>query len=279
MFIKTVFNNNSIIAINEKNEELVLFGCGIGFKAKKGNQVDDSKIEKTITLTADNNEATKRLSNLLINIPDEISSVSFKVIEYIAENSKKELSDFLYVTLMDHINMAVKLCRKNVTNPNLMMYEIQKYYPDEFKLAERSRTFINQNLNIELSEYEIGHIALHIINAQINHNNSYDLSALDLTKKINDLTNIIRLKFKLKFDSDSFVYDRLIYHLKYLILSISSGDQEDTDVELDLDMINSLIDKYPDVLNCVNKIESYLRTELTMNQKFFLMIHIIRVLK
>ena len=238
-----------------------------------------SSIEKTFTITEDNNEATKRLSNLLVNIPDEIASVTFKVIEYIEDNSKKELSDFLYVTLMDHINMAVKLCKDNITNPNLMMYEIQKYYPEEFELAENSRTFINKNLNIELSEYEIGHIALHIINAQINHNNSYDLSALDLTKKIKDIVNIIRLKFKLKFDNDSFIYDRLIYHLKYLILSISSDDSEENDIELDLDMLNSLFNKYPEVLNCVNKIEYYLQTTLNKNQKFFLMIHIIRVLK
>ena len=280
MFIKTVFNNNSIIAINEKNEELVLFGCGIGFKASKGNQVDDSKIEKTFTLTEDNNEATNRLSKLLVNIPDEITSVSFKVIEYIENNSKKELSNFLYVTLMDHINMAVKLYKDNITNPNLMMYEIQKYYPEEFELAERSRKFINENLGIELSEYEIGHIALHIINAQINNNNnSYDLSALDLTKKIKDIVNIIRLRFKLKFENDSLLYDRLIYHLKYLILSISSQEHEKTDVELDSDMINSLFKKYPDVLKCVIKVEHYLQTELNMNEKFFLMIHIIRVLK
>jgi beta-glucoside operon transcriptional antiterminator len=279
MFIKTVFNNNSVIAINEKNEELVLFGCGIGFKASKGNLVDDSKIEKTFTLTAENNEATKRLSNLLVNIPDEITSVTFKVIDFIEENSKKELSDFLYVTLMDHLNMAVKLCKDNITNPNLMMYEIQKYYPEEFELAEKSRKFINQNLNIELSEYEVGHIALHIINAQINHTSTYDLSALDLTKKIKDIVNIIRLKFKLKFDNDSFVYDRLIYHLKYLILSISSDENDENDIEFDMDMINSLFNKYSDVLNCVNKIEYYLQTKLNKNQKFFLMIHIIRVLK
>ena len=279
MIIKTVFNNNSVIALDDKEEEFVLFGCGIGFKVSKGDQVNQSKIEKIFTLKEKDNTAISEIKNLLINIPEDITSVTFNVVEYIKNNSEDKLSDSLYVTLMDHLNMAVELYKKDVVNPNLMMYEIKKYHPSEYELAKKSREIINTTLNIDLNEYEIGHIALHIINAKINKKTSKKtLNALEMTKKIKDIINIINYRFKLHFEQDSFVYERLIYHLKFLIMATDSKKQKVPDVELDAKMIEEFFNKYPDVLKCIEKIEIYLNTKFNRDEKFYLTVHIVRVL-
>jgi beta-glucoside operon transcriptional antiterminator len=279
MIIKTVFNNNSVIALDDKEEEFVLFGCGIGFKVSKGDQVNQSKIEKIFTLKEKDNTAISEIKNLLINIPEDITSVTFNVVEYIKNNSEDKLSDSLYVTLMDHLNMAVELYKKDVVNPNLMMYEIKKYHPSEYELAKKSREIINTTLNIDLNEYEIGHIALHIINAKINKKASKKtLNALEMTKKIKDIINIINYRFKLHFEQDSFVYERLIYHLKFLIMATDSKKQKVPDVELDAKMIEEFFNKYPDVLKCIEKIEIYLNTKFNRDEKFYLTVHIVRVL-
>jgi len=279
MIIKTVFNNNSVIALDDKEEEFVLFGCGIGFKVSKGDQVNQSKIEKIFTLKEKDNTAISEIKNLLINIPEDITSVTFNVVEYIKNNSEDKLSDSLYVTLMDHLNMAVELYKKDVVNPNLMMYEIKKYHPSEYELAKKSREIINTTLNIDLNEYEIGHIALHIINAKINKKTSKKtLNALEMTKKIKDIINIINYRFKLHFEQDSFVYERLIYHLKFLIMATDTKKQKVPDVELDAKMIEEFFNKYPDVLKCIEKIEIYLNTKFNRDEKFYLTVHIVRVL-
>jgi beta-glucoside operon transcriptional antiterminator len=279
MIIKTVFNNNSVIALDDKEEEFVLFGCGIGFKVSKGDQVNQSKIEKIFTLKEKDNTAISEIKNLLINIPEDITSVTFNVVEYIKNNSEDKLSDSLYVTLMDHLNMAVELYKKDVVNPNLMMYEIKKYHPSEYELAKKSREIINTTLNIDLNEYEIGHIALHIINAKINKKTSKKtLNALEMTKKIKDIINIINYRFKLHFEQDSFVYERLIYHLKFLIMATDTKKQKVPDVELDAKMIEEFFNKYPDVLKCIEKIEIYLNTKFNRDEKFYLTLHIVRVL-
>ena len=44
--IKSAINNNVICARNERNQERILVGKGIGYKTKAGDEVDSSKVEK-----------------------------------------------------------------------------------------------------------------------------------------------------------------------------------------------------------------------------------------
>ena len=46
MKIEKIINNNIISAKDEKNQEVILMGRGIGFGRKKGESIDLSRIEK-----------------------------------------------------------------------------------------------------------------------------------------------------------------------------------------------------------------------------------------
>lgn len=49
MTVKKVYNNNVILAFDGNiNNEVILTGCGIGFKKKSGDIIDNSKIEKNL---------------------------------------------------------------------------------------------------------------------------------------------------------------------------------------------------------------------------------------
>lgn len=39
-------NNNVVMGYDRKKGEVIIIGTGIGFRAKKGDQVDESKIQK-----------------------------------------------------------------------------------------------------------------------------------------------------------------------------------------------------------------------------------------
>ena len=62
MKISRVINNNVICVINESNEELVLMGSGIAFQKKKGDEVDESKIEKEFSIS--NKNVTSKLHSI-----------------------------------------------------------------------------------------------------------------------------------------------------------------------------------------------------------------------
>lgn len=45
-----IFNNNSIAALSDELGDIILTGSGIGFQKKIGDLVDESRIEKRISL-------------------------------------------------------------------------------------------------------------------------------------------------------------------------------------------------------------------------------------
>ncbi len=50
MKIGKIFNNNAVMAKDNNNREIVLIGCGLAFKKKVGDEIDEALIEKTFTL-------------------------------------------------------------------------------------------------------------------------------------------------------------------------------------------------------------------------------------
>lgn len=46
LWIKNVINNNTVCAVNERGQERILFGRGIGFKQKPGQSVDLTAVVK-----------------------------------------------------------------------------------------------------------------------------------------------------------------------------------------------------------------------------------------
>ena len=68
MKILRVLNTNAIVTLDEKNQEIIVTGAGIGFKKKRGDLVDKSQIDKVYCLK--NDEFNKRLQNIVENIPE-----------------------------------------------------------------------------------------------------------------------------------------------------------------------------------------------------------------
>ena len=67
MIIKQIFNNNFILAVDSSKNEVVALGCGIAFKKKVGDAINDNKVEKTFILKQ--KETTEKFKILLEDIP------------------------------------------------------------------------------------------------------------------------------------------------------------------------------------------------------------------
>ena len=79
-----------------KAEEIVM-GCGIAFKKRVGDKIEEEKIDKVFAL--ENKDTNTKLQQLLKDIPMEYVEVSEKIIEYARTKAERNLNDFIYITL------------------------------------------------------------------------------------------------------------------------------------------------------------------------------------
>ena len=67
MEIKKVINNNLVKSVNDKNQEVLVMGCGLGFKKIVGDTIDETKIEKIYI--ANDKETSNKMVTLLEKVP------------------------------------------------------------------------------------------------------------------------------------------------------------------------------------------------------------------
>ncbi|AVK47290.1 transcription antiterminator LicT [Clostridium sp. MF28] len=273
MIIKKIFNNNTLLAKNLDKDEFVVMGCGIAFKKKIGDEVDEGLIEKTFILKQ--KDASEKFKLLLEDIPAEHVSLCYDIIEYAKNILGVELSDYIYVTLTDHISYALKLFEEGLNRPNALIWEIKKFYPKEFSVGLKALDFIEDEVAKRLPEDEAGNIALHLINAQMNNSNNKVEDIAHQTKMIQDILNIIKYTYNIQLDEKSLNYERFVTHLRFFFQRLNRNEKIET--EEDDFLLRQVKVKYKKAYECMLKIQSYLEKELSEEEQLYLTIHIQRV--
>ena len=276
MKIDKIINNNLIRAFDDNNKEVLVMGCGLGFKKKIGESIDKSKIEKIYSL--ENKNYSNKLIDLLSDIPLEIIQTTNEIVSYARYSLGKKINDNIYILLTDHINFAIERINKGLEFKNPLLWEIKRFYNHEFLIGKESLQIIKKRLNIDLPEDEAGSIALHIVNAQLDSRNMDE--TMDITKMIQSILNIVKYHYNLELDEYSLHYERFITHLKFFAQRIFSGKEiEDEDTYL----CEIMKTKYKIAYDCVEKIEKYINKEfnheLTEDEKMYLAVHITRITK
>lgn len=275
MIIEKVLNNNVVVSIDPKTKkEIILLGSGIAFNRKIGQEVDESKIEKTFIL--DDKTLGNKFKKLINQIPDGVFQLSHEIIAYASKELKVKFDKQIYISLSDHIAFAIKRYKKNIIIKNDLLSEIRRVHKNEYKVALWALDFLNKKLKIELPEDEAGFIALHFINASLNQTTT---SSIESTKIVKDILNIIRYYFALEFNEDDLNYDRLLTHLKYFSKRIITNNQ---DINSEDEFINMVIKSYPEAYNCTVKIKEYIvnnyKYEVNSNEMVYLTLHIQRII-
>ncbi|MCI8564755.1 MAG: PRD domain-containing protein [Lachnospiraceae bacterium] len=124
--VVTVINNNVESAVNERRQERILVGRGIGFKMRKGDAVDLSKVDKL----------------------------------------DKSLDESIFLNLIDHISFAVSRMEQGLDFKNTLLWEIIHFYPQEYKVAQYGLELIKEYTGYQLPDDEAGSIAIYIVNAE-----------------------------------------------------------------------------------------------------------------
>ncbi len=276
MKIQKIYNNNLASILDEKDNEVIIMGKGIAFGKKAGSEIDESKIDKRFYLA--NPVWNDKFRQLFDDIPaDQIEFMS-NAIEFAKTALNKELSDSIYVSLTDHVHMAIERARQNLPIKNPMLWEIKRYYEPEFEVGTKIIEMITETYGVALPEDEAGFIAIHLVEAGMD-DSTID-HAYEVVNIIQDVSNIVRYYFKIEFDPESVYYYRFITHIRFFAqrLVLNKMNEDGNDENELFDIIKT---KYTNAYGCVQKIEEYVNKsfghELTQDEQLYLMIHIERV--
>lgn len=212
IIVKKVLNSSVILVSDEKNNEFILLGKGIGFNKKIGNIVEENMDTLQQFLPVDNDKR-RNVFNLLSSIPSEIFDATTKMFKYAKKELKIEINNSLYYLLVDHLNFAIERLEKGYNITNGLEWEIKSFYPNEYRVAKECLTIINKELNILLPEEEIVNIAYHFINCQ-EENSKNKISE---AKLVGHIVNIVRFSISKQIDITDIHYLRFITHIKFFV--------------------------------------------------------------
>lgn len=273
MKIDKIFKNNAVMVKEDNGRDAVIIGCGLAFRKKIGDEVDESLIEKTFILKE--KDTLEKFKMILEHIPTEQISLCYDIVEYAKNMLNCELNDYIYVTLTDHISYTLKLFDEGIERPNILIWEIKKFYPKEYNIGLKALEFIESELGKKINEEEAGNIALHLITAQINGKSDKTDIAYSMTKKIQDILNIVKYTYDIELDEHSLNYERFITHLRFFFKRLNNKTQYRNENEDFL--LQQVKEKYKDAYKCMLKIEKYLNIELSYEEQLYLTLHIKRI--
>lgn len=273
IIIEKVINNNIISAYEESGAEVIVMGRGIGFKKKQGEVVPADQNSKIFRIKS--RTLTEQFKELLANMPLERVRISDEIISHAKDHLKLKLNQSIYVTLTDHINFAIERVSQGIEPQNALLWEIKRFYPQEFQLGIYALELIQDRLDILLPEDEAGFIALHFVNAE------YGTDIRDAVKFPNQMqaiVDIVERDLGILLDESSLHYERFMTHIKFLIQRIYRKELlSSEDRELSLLMQR----KYPREYQCSVKVAEYIMqatgSRLSEEEIMYLSVHIRRV--
>ena len=277
MQIHKILNNNVVVVLDEQDKEQVVMGKGLAFKKKCGDEIDPAQIDKVFTMS--NPDTNNKFQELVANIPLEYMLLVEDIITYAKTHIGKKINDSIYISLADHIFMSVKRFQEGIVVKNALLWDIKRFYKDEFYIGQKAVEMIAQRTNIILPEDEAGFIALHFVNAQMEENPDKVEDMYTITKVMQEISNIVKYYFNMEYDEDSVYYYRFVTHLKFFAQRLVTRKtyQEESEDDL-LDIIKM---KYKNAYECVKVIKKFLVEQydylLSDEEMLYLTIHIARV--
>nr|WP_240944962.1 PRD domain-containing protein [Bifidobacterium sp. DSM 109960] len=256
------------------NSEVILTGRGLGFQAKPGQRIDETKVVRRF-VPSDGRDPD-HMAELLSNIPPEIIRLVTEAMTRIGMDAQIERRPALVMALADHLTGAIRRINKGVEVEYPLQAEVQSLYAHEYEQAEQLVAVLNSYLGGILPDGEVVAFALHLVNAGFT---TGDLTrTYKITGVIQQMIKVIEQSYNVKLDQHSVNVGRFITHLRYLFVRISQNKQLDSEPQ---PIIDSIKETYADAMRCADKIAAVaalrLDARLTEDEIAYLALHVSRV--
>ncbi|KAB7789271.1 PRD domain-containing protein [Bifidobacterium cebidarum] len=274
MEILRVFNNNVVLANDGNGGEVILTGRGLGFQAKPGQSVDESKIVRTF-VPADGRDPD-HLAQMLSDIDPEIIRIIVDAMKETGLGKREIGSTTLVMALADHIAGAIARQKRGIAVEYPLTGEVSNLYPKEYEQGHALLKAINAKLVEPLPDGEETSLAMHLVNAGFA---TGDLTyTYTMTGVIQQMLDIIEHAYGLKLDRESVNVGRFITHLRYLFIRIHQNKQL---VDEPAPIVKAIREAYPEALRCASTIggllELRLDADVSEDEVAYLAMHVARV--
>lgn len=271
--IKT-FNNNICLVEDAKHQEMILMGKGIAFGLKKDDEVDPNKIDKKFVF--DTKELNDKFNALFDQVPVKYIELSSNIIDYATKALNIIFDNSIYLALSDHISYAIERYQNGETLKNALLFDIKKFYPNEFKVALKALDMIAYETDIKMSDDEAGFIAMHFVNAS--QSGEAMSQTIAVTKIVEDILQIVEYHYHLALDVNSINYIRFVSHIRFFARRLFSNEIYNDDQD---DLFEQIRNKYPASYQCSLKFKKYIllnyNIDLGNDEMVYFMLHINRV--
>ena len=275
MKIKQIINNNVVVS-EDKSDEIIVIGKGIGFNGRVGQQIDPASIEKTFVLQ--NETIDKNLSSLLTEIPYEVIAFGIKATDYIMRCSKKPISRRILIPLTDHIYSCIERNQSGMRFDSLLSFNVRYLYKDEYKIAEDVIDMLKSDLGVDADKEEAAFITMHIVNAQLDTDIEDIFKATDI---VSTSIQTVESYFNITLDNQDMNFARFVTHLQFFAKRMVKNTFLDEDPDLEINKHIHL--RYANEYDCARKIGEKLKEkygfEIEENEYTYLTIHIARLLR
>ncbi len=279
MRIKKVINNNILCVIDEKGNEMIVTGKGLGFGRKVAQFVDPAQVEKVYRM--EDKSGQRRLRELVEQIPLEHLDLTEAMITEIKAAIPQPLNESLLITLADHISFAIQRKAQGIEFKNPLAGSILCYYPTEYQLGQRCLAMVKERCGVELNPDEAAFIALHIVNAELNT----DMSEMyDITRLIEGVIQVVEYYYRDlgTFDRESLTFHRFVVHLRYFAQRLFQGKlMTDSDNESDTAFRALIARNCKTHYKCAQCVAEYIEKTwhqtLSQEELIYLTIHLKRV--
>lgn len=273
MKAKRVYNNNVVLSQNKNGKELVLVGRGLAYGLNKGDNIDESKVEKRFELKETVNNKFKEL---IQDVPIDDILICEEVISYIKSNNDKEIDDSIYVTLTDHIINMVDRIKKGIDFDSTILLNISYLYKAEHKIALHAVEMLSKRYDLKIDDSEANFITLHIVNAESNSNM---MEMYEITSIIDEILSIVNRNYKI--DYEDFAYDRFITHCRFFVQRVVNKEYVEENKKKYVEMFLMMKGLYKSQYRCVNEIAHFIENKYNYqvedDEKMYLLLHLVKL--
>lgn len=231
--IKTL-NHNAILATGmEDNQEYILLGKGIGFGRKVSERVEAPEDARVYSLQ--NVTERGKAKELLQDTPTEYLEIASQILDA-AETEFGKVDRNILFPMANHIAYAAKRMQAGEQISNPLNSDIRILFYKEYKIAELAKPMLQELLQLEIMEDEIGYIALHV------HSSIQDekvSTSMQMAMIVRECVTMIEEQIGRKIDILSLDYNRLMNHVKFMFARVVTGEV------LKLDMNAYIKKSYP----------------------------------
>lgn len=216
-----VLNNNVVLARDERGQEVILTGRGIGFSSRQGKAIDPALVQRVFVPT--DGRDPDHLAEILALISEEVLRAVVIALSEVGIEGRESTRPTLAIAVADHIAGALDRARRGITIEYPLRAEVQTLYATEYAQARALLRAINEHVDPKLDDSEATALALHLVTAGFA---SGDLSfTYTMTGIIQQMFAVVRERYGLDAAHESMSSARFITHVRYLFVRIQQHRQ------------------------------------------------------